>query len=399
MSLVTASILVFAVSFVLLNGCRVDNDKGAYLRKVLGNLDQIKTATYYTTEEGWTPGDTAASVIYHHYVKEFSNPVDTSIGASYVSLLREDTTQMTFCYDGNMRAVAYEDEKMIVIDSFNVRILPFRPLNPPFFNRAKSILKYALETKDSISMDVEDLGDSVRYKLVVFAIKQVEFFGKPHYMEDPYGENPISQYEVWIDKATDLPYRIRREMAHDISVTTCRNAEFNKNNLKNFVASDYFQSDFSLQAYGTGRDTTESNLEGKVAPDWILKDVNNNPIAFDKLKSKVFMVQFTSVSCGPCRASVPFLKQLASDYKKEDFDFVAVESFNFNSRVLKNYQNRSNFNYKFLLSTKEVTKSYQVRSVPVFFILDKNRVIRKVINGYGEGATDKEIRNAINELI
>jgi len=37
--------------------------------------------------------------------------------------------------------------------------------------------------------------------------------------------------------------------------------------------------------------------------------------------------------------------------------------------------------------------------VPAFSILDENRIIRKVILGYGEGTTDKEIRDAINELI
>jgi hypothetical protein len=52
-----------------------------------------------------------------------------------------------------------------------------------------------------------------------------------------------------------------------------------------------------------------------------------------------------------------------------------------------------------LLSTEEITKDYQVSGVPVFYILDENRVIRKIIWGYGKGTTDKEIKDAINELI
>jgi len=51
------------------------------------------------------------------------------------------------------------------------------------------------------------------------------------------------------------------------------------------------------------------------------------------------------------------------------------------------------------MSTKEITKSYQIQSIPVFLILDKDRVIRKIIRGYGLGTTDKEIRDAINKLI
>jgi thiol-disulfide isomerase/thioredoxin len=392
-------ILILVILFV--SACST-NDKSTknYLEKVLRNLDQVESATYYKTSEAWVPGDTIASGVYHHYIKEYNNPLDTTIGVSFVSLQQEDTTKFSFCYDGHMRATVYENENTLVIDSFTVRKLPFRPVSPPFFNFTKSIIRYALETDDSISMDLTDYGDSVYFKLAIFAVKQVEFFGKAYYMDDPFRiDDEVSRYEIWINSLTGLPYRVRREMSHDISVVTCRNVEINKTNIKDFNPLEYFGADLSIQSYRIGNNVEKKDLIGKQAWGWILKDVNNNIISFNELKSQVLMIQFTSVSCGPCRASVPFLKQLSLDYNKEDFDFVAIESFNQNLNVLKNYQNRIDFDYKFLLSTKEVTKNYQINSVPVFFILDKNRVIRKVINGYGVGTTDKEIRDILNELI
>ena len=400
-SLIGAFTFVMIVIFILVNACSSDKNTKDYLEKVLNSINQIESATYYTTSEAWAPGDTSAFAIGYYYIKEYNNPLDSTIGASFVKLLREDTTKMTFCYDGNMRAIVYEDKKRIVIDSFIVRPLPFRPLSPPFFNYTKSIIKYMLETGDSISMELKEFKDSVHISLTVFEDKQVEFFGKAHYIDNPYNfGDKISKYDIWINKSNDLPYRVRREMSHDISVTTCRNIELNKNKIEDFNASDYFPSDYTIQAYRLGgKKAKENELIGKVAPDWILNCIDNKVIALQELNSKVLMIQFTSVSCGPCMASIPFLKQLTSEYKKDEFDFVAIESFSRNSNVLNNYQNRNNFNYKFLISTDEVTKSYQVRAVPVFFILDENRVIRKVIRGYGKGSTDKKIRDAINELI
>jgi len=397
--LIGKPIFVLIVILVFVNAC--SKDKKDYLEKVLNSLDQIESATYYTTSEAWAPGDTSAFGISYHYIKEYSNPFDSTIGASFVKLLQEDTTKMTFCYDGNMRAIIYEDKKIMVIDNFEVRPLPFRPLNPPFFNYTKSIIKYILETGDSISIELEEFGDSLHLSLIIFEDKQVEFFGKAHYIDNPYNfGDKISKYEIWINKSNDLPYRVRREMSHDISVITCRNIELNKNKIEDFNASDYFPSDYTTHLYRIrNKATVKNDLLGKVAPDWVLKDANSRIISLKELKSKVLMIQFTSVSCGPCRASIPFLKQLASDYKKEEFDFVAIESLNRNSNILNNYQNRNDFDYKFLISTKDVTKSYSIESVPVFFILDEKRVIRKVINGYGEGSTDKEIRNMIDELI
>lgn len=60
---------------------------------------------------------------------------------------------------------------------------------------------------------------------------------------------------------------------------------------------------------------------------------------------------------------------------------------------------RNDFDYKFSLSTKEVINAYSITSFPVFFILDENRKITNVLNGYAQEITDKEIRTLINDLI
>jgi len=376
--------------------------KNDYLKKVLNKLKKVESATYNSRREGWAPADTAASGIMNYYTKEYNNPLDSTIGASYVSLLQQDTTQMTFCYDGKMRAIVYEEDKKIVIDSFNVRKLPFRPLTPPFFNYTKSIIKYALETKDSISIKMEEKEDVVYLCLTIFKDQQVEFFGKAYYMEkNPYdfGES-TSKYEIWIDKSTDLPFKVRREMSHDISVETISNVSLNKIKIKDFKASDYFQPNYKIMAYGIQNEKRkENNLIGKKAPDWTLLDTNNKTQSLKELKSKIVMIQFTSVSCGPCRVSITFLNKLTSVYNKKDFDFVAIECATNSLRALQFYRNKNAINYKFLKSTKAVLKDYGIGSFPVFFILDKNRVIKKMFNGYGEITTDKMIKDTIDELL
>lgn len=375
--------------------------KNDYLKKVLNNLEKVESATYNNVGEGWAPYDTIASGIMNYFTKEYNNPLDSTIGASYVSLLQQDTTQMTFCYDGKMRAIVYEEDKKIVIDSFNVRKLPFRPLTPPFFNYTKSIIKYALETKDSISIKTEENKDFIYCCFTIFGDKQVEFFGKAYYIENPsdFGES-TSKYEIWIDKSTNLPFKIRREMSHDISVETISNVSLNKIKIKDFKASDYFQPNYKITAYRTqNQKRNENKWIGKKAPDWVLVDTNNKPQSLNALKSKVIMIQFTSVSCGPCRVSIPFLNKLTSAYNKKDFDFVAIECTANSLRALQFYQNKNAINYKFLKSTKAVLKDYEIVSFPMFFILDKNRVIREVFNGYGESSTDKKIKDAIDKLL
>ena len=76
------------------------NAEKEYLKKVLTNLEKIESATYYVTNESWQPGDSTALSTLHGFVKEYDNPMDSTIGASYVSLDANDTTKLEFCYDG-----------------------------------------------------------------------------------------------------------------------------------------------------------------------------------------------------------------------------------------------------------------------------------------------------------
>lgn len=391
-------------ALIMFNAYSESKDTKAYLRTVLNNLDKVESATYLSTREEWAPFDTAASVRMFHYCKEYSNPLDTTIGASFVNLLQSDTTQVAFCYDGKMLAYVFNEEKFIGVDSFKVRKLPFRPITPPFFSYVKSIVNYASETKDSISTKLEELEKSFHFSLTIFEDKQVEFFGKAFYMEDNenlliFGD-PTSKYEIWIDKKTDLPFKVRREMSHDTYIETVANVSLNKLKIKDFKAVNYFPKNYPLINPGERNSTQkESNLLGKKAPIWTLTDTNEKKMSLPDLQSKVVMIQFTSVSCGPCRASIPFLNELTSAYKKADFDFVAIECTANSMNAVKFYQAKSGINYKFLKSTKSVLEEYKIRSFPVFFILDKDLIVRKVINGYGKGTTDIEIKDNIDKMI
>jgi len=388
---------ILMISCILMSSCTATMDKDAYLRKVFANLEQIRSATYNATVSAYSPGDTTAYAVQHSYFKEYINPSDTSVGASFVKLLQSDTTEMEFCYDGRIRAWVDRDDKTYVIDDFQNNPWPFRVVMPPFITKARSIIQFALETKDSILIDMQDFGDSVMFNITIYD-HAVEFVGQLPVYETPLGSKigEISRYEIWVDKSNDLPYRIIRDMPHNMSNEVISNLKLNEIRLEDFNASDYYPSDFTLLNQNNLKPSVYALL-GQKAPDWTLTDTDGKSVALAELNSKVLMIQFTSVNCGHCYESIPFLKQLASEYSTSDFDFVSIEGFTRNTEVLKKYRDKNDFSYKFLMSTTSVTNSYNIKAIPVFLILDSERVIRKEFTGYGK-ETDQMIRDAINEL-
>lgn len=386
-------ILIFASNFIF------GQSKNDYLKKVLNNLNQIKSATYCRYMSTTAPYDTVASKTYNCYIKEFINPADTFVGASYAEFLLGNSTKMVYFYDGKVKSYLDWENRKIPVDSFQNNRFPYRVVYPPFFTYVKSLIRYALETSDNIKIELKDYGDSIQTSLFI-KDKTVEVVGNRIVYADLSGftDEKYTIYDIWINKTTGLPYRLRKKLPTSITWETTKNLYINKTDIELFVALKYFPPDFIITQKGKAIPNS-TNLVGQVAPKWILKDTDNRTIALNDLKSKILMIQFTGIGCGPCHASIPFLKQLVVDCKGKNFEFVSIETWSKNIEELKRYQEKNGLNFKFLKTEESVTKDYKVNSVPVFFIIDENRAIRQVINGYAKVTTDKEIRDAINKLM
>ena len=311
-------------------------------------------------------------------------------------------TKWQWGYDGKIRAVTYPEKKVIVVDNFTARPLPFRPLTPPFFNYTKNIIQYALTTKDSITLDLVEFKEYYYFKLVINEDKQVEFFGKAYYMpENPYISGTTSIYELWISKLNNLPYKYRREMSNNISVQTISNVELNKLSIADFNIYDYFPADYKIQKYGENDgENKELSLTGKKAPVWILDDKDEQRVSLSEFKGRILLLQLTGIGCGPCQASIPFLKEIKEKYNEDKFELIAIETWKRKSHSLQYYSEKNGLSYNLLSGTDDVVKDYQTGGlVPVFFILDREQIIRKVFKGYDGERTKKEIIEAINELL
>ena len=401
------SILLSVISFLLvMNVCgKNDVDMRTYLKKVLSNLDKVESASYHEQSQSWQPGDTTAITNSFRFIKEYTNPSDSTIGASYVALNAKDTTRFEFGYDGKVKMISFHEHKGIMIDDFTTRKLPFRLVGPPFFCYSRNIIGYALSTGDSITTEWKDLGEAYYFKLVIHEDRQVEFFGKAYYIPKPPFDlgDPTSIYELWINKSDDLPYKVRREMSHQISANICSDVVLNQLSMADFNLDDYVPQDYEISKYGEKGKTTQLSareLIGKKAPDWMLKDMYENPVSLSNLKSKVLLVNLTGIGCGACHASIPFLNGLKEKFNADEFEVVSIETWGRKPHSLRTYADKNQINYRFLCGDEGIVKSYRTYgAAPFFFILDQDRVVRKVIQGYGMEKTDKEITDAIKALL
>jgi thiol-disulfide isomerase/thioredoxin len=385
---------------IVAGGCGKKYSEKEFLAEVSANLQKIKSATYFSTATASAPGDTLKfSEPWTQFVKIFINPDDTLVGSGSLQFKGEDTTAMTNYYDGLSRGSVNFEEHYVKIDSFRNDPYPFRLVYYPFYTKINEIIKYSLTTTDSISTVFGDYGDSLHFGLKIYN-QHVYFHIRPIVIKNEYiPEDEISQFDIWFRKDDGMPYRMRSRWHHTTYFEECHGARFNTTRDTFFTATDYFPEGFEIVQLRREQKRDTSTMTGMTAPDWTLKDTDEKLVGLKDLKSKVVMIQFTGIGCGPCHMSLPFLRQLASEYGEGDFTLVSIETWSNNLEGIRRYTTANNLTNLFLLSEEEVTKAYGVKSVPMFFILDEKRVIKKVISGYSKDVTDSEIRAAIDALI
>jgi len=386
---------------ILAGGCRKQYSEKEFLTEVSANLGKIRSATYFSTATASAPGDTLKfSEPRTQYVKIFINPTDTLVGAGTLLFKGEDTTAMTDYYDGLSRGIVNLEEHYVKIDSFRNDPYPFRLVYYPFYTKINEIIKYSLTTADSISTDFGDYGDSLYFGLKIYN-QHVYFHIRPIVIKNEYiPEDEISQFDIWFRKDDGMPYRMRSRWHHTTFFEEVHGARFNTTLDTFFTATDYFPEGFEIvQLRRDVKPEGSSPMTGMTAPDWTLRDPDEKMVGLKDLKARVVMIQFTGIGCGPCHLSLPFLRKLAGEYDENDLCLVSIETWSNNHVGIRRYMTANDLTHLFLLSEEEVTKAYGVKSVPVFFILDEKRLIRKVINGYSKETTDSEIREAIDTLM
>ena len=163
--------------------------------------------------------------------------------------------------------------------------------------------------------------------------------------------------------------------------------KLNELSIEDFNLYNYFPQDYEIRNRKSQNEKKkELDFIGVKAPDWTLKNVDEKEVSLMDFKSKVLLINFTGIGCGPCKMAIPFLNGLKNQFKKEELEVVAIECWNRKLHSIQNYIKTNEINYKLLEGSEDVIKNYLNgnRGVPYYFILDKDRTVRKVIYGYGK---------------
>ena len=129
------------------------------------------------------------------------------------------------------------------------------------------------------------------------------------------------------------------------------------------------------------------------AADFTLQDMSGKSITLSDYKGKVVVLEFWATWCPPCRASVPGLEKLHTTFKDKGVAVLAVSVDQGGWDEVRSFIASNGITYTVLKGTDDVAAEYQVRSIPMLLVIDKQGNIAKRYLGMGyDDELEKDIK-------
>ena len=122
---------------------------------------------------------------------------------------------------------------------------------------------------------------------------------------------------------------------------------------------------------------------GFTAPDFTLKTPEGEAYTLSSLKGQAVLVNLWATWCPPCRAEMPAIEKMYQEYKGQGLVVLAVNStVQDNPFDIAPFMEENELTFPVLLDeTGDVSRMYQVRSLPSTFFINRLGIITEVVVG------------------
>lgn len=149
----------------------------------------------------------------------------------------------------------------------------------------------------------------------------------------------------------------------------------------------------------TNRELAAKVQSGKPVPSISYPDASGNLQGLEKYKGNYLLIDFWASWCGPCRQSIPKVKELYGQYHGKGFNVLSV-SIDQDESAWRKAMKEEKMPWEQLLSPDmdKTMQRFQFSGIPTMYIIDPNGKIIRSYTGYSPEA-EANIKSILNNKI
>ncbi len=225
--------------------------------------------------------------------------------------------------------------------------------------------------------------------------KQVsEAMGKARGSKDQKAIDSISKSEAWAKLGRDeKAFFTNVEKQIEGAITADKNSWWGPflllSNFSFFTPEqrplfDQFPEAVKTSHYGqlAKNELYPPSLEGKPVPAFSLLNEKNEKVTFSKLANgkKYVLLDFWASWCGPCRKSIPGLKELYKEYADKGFEIVSISTDKKENDWIK-AANEEQLPWPSFLDRTGTADTFNVKAIPNLYLIDNSGKVVSVFTG------------------
>jgi cytochrome c biogenesis protein CcmG/thiol:disulfide interchange protein DsbE len=155
--------------------------------------------------------------------------------------------------------------------------------------------------------------------------------------------------------------------------------------------------------YEVGRRNSAHSKPGRpsaaahsVAPDFSLRDLNNQTLDLANYRGKVVLLDFWATWCTPCRDEIPRFVEFQNKYRERGLQVIGI-SMDDDAKPVREFYRQFKMNYPVALGNEKIAEAYGgVLGLPITFLIGREgRVAAKHIGELDMSVLEQEIETLL----
>ncbi len=135
---------------------------------------------------------------------------------------------------------------------------------------------------------------------------------------------------------------------------------------------------------GTSAESISSAPQaGFIAPDFTLNDLIGETYTLSEFQGQAVLVNLWATWCPPCRAEMPAIEKMYQEFKEQGLVVLAVDmTYQDDPLAVAPFAKEYGLTFPILLEeTGAMAATYQLRSLPSSFFINRNGIVSEVVIG------------------